>query len=307
MENNLYTCKSIIALPETYTIMDLETTGLSFEYDEIIEVALLKVQDGKVVDSFSSLCKPTFEISDFVIGLTGITNEMLATAPPIMKFINDITDFIGEDIVVGHNVSFDMKFIFKACEKFSKKSFQNRYVDTMRIFRKLCPDLPHHRLKDLIKKYNLSGENQHRALADCYYTFHGYNILKELALTRYGCESNYCNSFKHAHRKCDLKSIVANCEPDTDNMFYQKRCVFTGTLSKFSREEAAQIVVNIGGICDNAVTKKTNFLIVGCNDYNPLVKDGKTTKQKKAEENLLNGCDISIITEKEFYTIIGEE
>ena len=91
---------------------------------------------------------------------------------------------------------------------------------------------------------------------------------------------------------------------DNTHPLYNKVCVFTGTLEKYSRQEAAQIVVNLGGSCGNSVTKKTNYLILGNNDYCSMIKDGKSSKQKKAEEYKLKGQDIEIIPESVFYDMI---
>ena len=79
------------------------------------------------------------------------------------------------------------------------------------------------------------------------------------------------------------------------------------SIEKYSRQEAAQIIVNLGGSCENGVTKKTNFLILGNNDYCSSIKDGKSSKQKKAEEYKLKGQDIEIIPESVFYDMINEQ
>ena len=71
-----------------------------------------------------------------------------------------------------------------------------------------------------------------------------------------------------------------------------------------SRRDAAQFVVDFGGICDEGITKKTNYLILGNNDYCKTIKDGKSTKHKKAEQYKLNGYDIEIISEDVFYNMI---
>ena len=72
------------------------------------------------------------------------------------------------------------------------------------------------------------------------------------------------------------------------------------------RKDAMQIVVNMGGFCFDTVTKKTNFLVLGNNDYCSTVKDGKSSKHKKAEQLMLKGQDIQIITENVFYDMINE-
>jgi DNA polymerase-3 subunit epsilon len=82
--------------------------------------------------------------------------------------------------------------------------------------------------------------------------------------------------------------------------------VFTGKLEKFTRKEAMQIVADLGGINEDGITKKTNFLILGNNDYCSTIKDGKSNKQKKAEQYILNGQDIVIVPETVFHDMLEE-
>ena len=88
---------------------------------------------------------------------------------------------------------------------------------------------------------------------------------------------------------------------------YQKVCCFTGKLENLQRKDAMQLVVDLGGIVANSVTKKTNYLILGNNDYCPTIKDGKSSKQKKAEKLKLSGQDIDIISENTFYEMLNYE
>jgi len=91
---------------------------------------------------------------------------------------------------------------------------------------------------------------------------------------------------------------------DVTSPIFEKMFVFTGTLERMTRKEAMQLVVDRGGLCGDAVNKKTNFLVLGNNDYCSTIKDGKSTKQKKAEQLKLAGCDIEIISENVFYDMI---
>lgn len=81
-------------------------------------------------------------------------------------------------------------------------------------------------------------------------------------------------------------------------------CVFTGTLDKMQRKEAMQLIADLGGIPGDGVTKKTNYLILGNNDYCKTIKDGKSSKQKKAEKMILEGADLQIVPEAVFYDIV---
>lgn len=119
-----------------------------------------------------------------------------------------------------------------------------------------------------------------------------------------GSVEEYVNSFKHGSKKLDLHDITSeNTAFDETHPLFGKHCVFTGTLEKMPRAEAAQAVVDLGGICDNGITKKTNYLILGNTDYQKT-GGGKSSKYKKAEEYKLNGIDIEIIPENVFYDML---
>ena len=104
-----------------------------------------------------------------------------------------------------------------------------------------------------------------------------------------------------------VSDIVAHegCERP-DSPLYGKVCVFTGKLDTLTRKDAAQLVADLGGICADGVTKKTNFLIMGTNEYCPTIVGGKSTKQKKAESLILKGADLQILTENVFLDMLAE-
>lgn len=228
---------------------------------------------------------------------------MLEGAPCIDEVLPKFDKFVGDSIVVGHNVNFDVNFLYEDYESVLEKPFSNDLIDTMRISRKLYPELAHHRLIDIVEHLKIDGSSMHRALSDCEYTYKCYEAMKNEVKERYVSLDYFSTHF----RKTDLTKLTAeNDEFDETHPLYKKQCVFTGTLEKYSRQEAAQIVVNLGGTCGNSVTKKTNYLILGNNDYCSSIKNGKSTKQKKAEEYKLKGQDIEIIPESVFYEMIDQ-
>ena len=89
---------SLVALPDSYVAVDVETTGLSFEYCDLIEVGALKVEHGKVVDTFESLIHLDYELPFFITMLTGITDEMLADAPSEGTVIRAFSEFAGDSV-----------------------------------------------------------------------------------------------------------------------------------------------------------------------------------------------------------------
>lgn len=303
-----YKGSSIIDFPDKYIVLDLETTGLSPEYDSIIEIGALKVQNSEITETYQQLINPGFAISEFIQNLTGITNEMLVSQPSISEVLPDVEGFVENNIIVGHNVNFDINFLYDNFEYCLDKPFANGFIDTMRMSRKVLPDLHHHRLIDIVQELGIEGSQFHRALSDCDYTYKCFETMKALIEVDFGGQDQFKKQFRNNHyEKLNLKVLKPSTEKiDKTNPLYNKVCAFTGTLEKYSRQQAAQIVVNLGGQCENTVTKKTNFLILGNNDYCSMIKNGKSTKQKKAEDYKLKGQDIEIIPESVFYDMIEE-
>lgn len=305
--------KSIISFPADYTVIDLETTGLSTFYDDIIEVAALRIRNGEVVDRFQSLVRPVDgDIPGFIEKLTGITNAMVSSAPRRNRIIPKFINFIGDDIIVGHKVSFDVNFLYDNYMELLDTPVTNNFIDTMRIAKKLHPEFEHHRLRDLIDNFGIHAEGFHRAMEDCYSSYYCYLHMQKEILEKFDSFDNFIKSFKKKYSKKHGKSLDARTlstaitEFDETHPIYKKMCVFTGKLEKMSRREAMQAVLDLGGEVGNGVTAKTNYLILGNNDYCSSIKDGKSNKQKKAEGLKTKGNDIEIITESVFYDMLDE-
>lgn len=298
--------QSLVEFADDYVVIDIETTGLDAVYDDIIELSAVRFINNIETDRFSSLVNLDWEIPSYITEITGITNEMLETAPNLKDVLPKYLDFLGDSILVGHNVNFDINFIYDKAEELGIK-FKNDYIDTLRFARKLLKELKNHRLATVKEYFGITSESAHRALPDCIATHECYLKLKNRALSDYENLEAFSASFKkkNANHSYSIKNIAPNADAvDEDHIFYQKYCVFTGALEKMVRKDAAQLVVNIGGFCEDSVTKKTNFLILGNNDYCKSIKDGKSKKQKKAEELKLKGQDIEIISENTFYDLL---
>lgn len=301
--------KSLLQFPQEFTVIDTEATGYSAEYDEIIEFAAIRVRDGVPVDKMQTLVKPFDSVDGYIEQLTGITNDMLRDAPTPTEVLPAILDFLGDDILVGHNVNFDINFLYDYAEKYLGRTVNNDFVDTLRLARRLLPELKHHRLCDIAQAFGVAQPISHRSLADCDTTLACFDCLKGKATEKYGSATIFVEKTERdAYRWSHLERITTeNTEFDTSHPLYGKRCVFTGALERMTRMQAAQLVVDRGGYADNGITKKTNYLILGNNDYCKSIKDGKSSKQKKAEQYKLDGYDIEIIPESVFYEMLAQE
>lgn len=303
--------KSLIAFPTSFTVIDIETTGLDPKYDEIIELSAVKVHNGEVVDEYSTLVKPPYDASEFITELTGITNAELQYAPELSQVLSEYMTFLGDDIIVGHNVNFDINFLYDKYQDASSQDFSNDFVDTLRLGRFLLRSLPHHRLIDLVEHYSIGDSVEHRGLSDAYAAWYVLKGLYATALEQYSDVEQLVAEFKlranHPHPKLKANSVATDkTEFDITHPLFGQYCVFTGALEKMIRKDAFQFVVDCGGAVQDNVNKDTSYLIVGSFDYSSSVRDGKSGKLKRAEELILKGRDLTIISENVFYDMLEQ-
>lgn len=160
--------KQLTQYVPNYILFDLETTGISCYYDEIIEISALKVRNSEIIDEFSELINPGRPIPWAASKVNHITNDMVAEAPSFQEVLPRFVSFIEDDILVGHNIGcFDLKFICRDCEKYFGKTLTNHYIDTLNIAKIVFPEWRHRRLSDLAEHYGISTVGAHRALTDC--------------------------------------------------------------------------------------------------------------------------------------------
>lgn len=161
---------------KSYIAFDVETTGLNPMENEIIEIGALRVRDGKVAERFMEFIHPTAPISAAITNLTGITNEMVAGARPRCEVVSDFLDFCEDDILIGHNVSFDYSFM-KCSAAADGLPFEKLGIDTLKIAKKVHSDLDSKSLGSLCAYYNIENRSAHRAYHDALATAKLYQTL----------------------------------------------------------------------------------------------------------------------------------
>ena len=293
--------KSIIDLPEDYVVVDIETTGRHTKEDEITELAAIRYRDNRPVATYAQLVKTQRPIRGFVVSLTGITNEHLKDKPTIGSVIGDFADFVGDDILIGHNIAaFDAVFIADAYEKHLGRTLENPCVDTMRIGKKLCPGLPRYSLDVLSAHLDVDYCGAHRGLGDCGIANACYQKLRKMAL-----ENGTIEQFRDMFKKKSAEDNIGKITPTSrdvnpGNPLFGKNIVFTGSLL-LTRAEAMQLAVDFGAIPQRGVTTKTDYLVVGAQDLERVGTDGMSSKQEKAVRfNESGKANIKIISESEF-------
>ena len=165
----------IIGMDTTICVLDIETTGFEPGEAEIIELFILKVANGAIIDEFYSLFKPTTPITNYEIH--GITDEKVKNSPFIFEKTDEILDFIQECVLLGHNIDkFDLKFL----NYFLGKELKNQTIDTLNISRsKLGNKVKNHKLKTLAEYFKVVTPT-HSARDDVMTTFEVYKKLSSI-------------------------------------------------------------------------------------------------------------------------------
>lgn len=166
---------------DNYVLVDIETTGLSPIYDDIIEIGAIKVENNKVVGEYNQLIKTDRSLPPMITELTGITDEMLATGKMLETVLEEFIGFVGDNVIIGHNINFDLGFLCNKCKKYLNYNLNNDYIDTLYLARKLVPNSYNHKLGTLAKLFNISYEGAHRGLKDVEITYEVYNKLREIS------------------------------------------------------------------------------------------------------------------------------
>lgn len=152
-------------IPNTYIALDLETTGLDPKRDKIIEIGAIRVEDGVEQAVFHQMVNPHRILEERIIGLTGITDGMLETAPDIVDIIGNFLDFCGELPLLGHHVIFDYSFLKRAAVN-TGLSFQREGIDTLKLCRLFMPEEEKKNLEAACAWYQVKRQGAHRALGD---------------------------------------------------------------------------------------------------------------------------------------------
>ena len=273
---------------DDYVVFDLETTGLSRDKDDIIEIAAIRYSHGQKVQEFHSLVRPSKPIPQEVVELTGITQADVESAPTFYRMLPGFYEFIEGLPLVGHNIcTFDIPFLNAKLAT----PLPNMVIDTLYLSRDIFPGLPKYSLTYLNESLGLCSDCAHRALADVETANSLFLACRnsDSFLLKVSVAEMTCNDSVASHQKknylsstyeyVDYRAIVPQCEQINPNHpLYKKRVVFTGVLS-ISRAEAMQRAVNAGAILRNSISGKTAYLVVGTQDISVVGDDGMSCKE----------------------------
>jgi len=155
-----------MGLKGDYVVVDIETTGLSREAHRITEIAAVKYSCGSFSGEFQTLVNPQHHIPSFITRLTGIDDGMVAKAPTIIEALPDFLGFLGSDVLVAHNASFDYGFLNHNAKAHLDAPLMNPRLCTRKLASRLLPDLPSRRLGCICEHFRIENQHAHRAMPD---------------------------------------------------------------------------------------------------------------------------------------------
>jgi DNA polymerase-3 subunit epsilon len=299
-----------------FVTIDFETA--TADRDSPCEIGLTFVQDNKVVDTKSWLIKPMqYPYFDpFNIYIHGIRPEDVADKPEFNElWTSEIKTLLENQFVIAHNAGFDFSVLRRTLEAYNIPFPTLQYSCSYIFSKKVWQGLLSYDLKSLCQ-YNNIPLKHHRAGADSL-------ACAELSLKAFEvAEVNSLDDFPEklrtsvgqlydgGYRPSETKRIYQYKNPalivgdpakhKPESIFYGRSVVFTGTLSSMVRANAQQIIADIGGINSNTITKDTDILIVGQQDFRVVGEDGMSSKQEKAQKLLAKGAEIEVISEDTF-------
>ncbi len=165
---------------DSFVIVDLETTGLSPQNSEIIEIGAIKVVNNKVVDTMDVFVRPSRPLSHFTTQLTGITNEMVDEGLNIKEALKVFDEFSDGMRLMAHNAKFDMGFLDKYMKINLGKNAPTDTLDTLLLSRAIVKGPQNYKLGTLANFFNIDYSGAHRSLRDCEITFEVYNNIRKI-------------------------------------------------------------------------------------------------------------------------------
>ena len=313
-----------------FVAIDFETANNS-EVGSICSIGAIKVRNSIIVDYYSTLINPQIEFSYYNSKVHGIHAGDVIDAPTFIQAYPSFRSFIGDNIIVAHNASYDIAVLERALFINDLPAEDFPYACSMCIAKNVFPNDPKHSLDALCEKLDIPLAH-HNALSDAEAcakivlvcaVIKGSDSMDQLMASCSVRESStLTNTYepdahkpkkkaypfdKYVQQRNDTRNNLANLPIVCESFFCNKTVVITGNLQHLSRDVATDIIISLGGKCTGSVSKNTAILVVGTQDPN-LVKDGKSSKERRAEELIEMGWPIQILDEWSFYAALyGEQ
>src|SRR2546423_3024465 len=161
-----------------FVVVDVEATGAKTPPNRLIELGAYRIRAGRIVDKFLTLVNPELPIPRFVASLTGISNEMVKSAPVFAELAPKWLDFVSDSVLVAHNAPFDTSFLNHEISRvYPGHRMVNPHLCTVRLSRRVMPDLANHRLETIASHFSIPIASRHRAGSDALATAQIFLLL----------------------------------------------------------------------------------------------------------------------------------
>ncbi|CUS26102.1 Putative phage DNA polymerase III alpha subunit [Paucilactobacillus oligofermentans DSM 15707 = LMG 22743] len=264
-----------------FVVLDIETTGRSADQDGITQVSGIKYVNDEPIETFNEFVNPEHDIPRDIQFMTHITPEMVADKPTFTELLPKLSDFIGDNTIIGHNVSFDIKFL-------RLHGYHPAVItteDTLSISRRKIKNIENHKLETLKNYYGLKNQS-HNSLNDCETTAFIYREIRDGHLDQV---------------------VIASTEETPGTLFADLRFCITGKFMEMDRDEIKELITKNGGRVTGAVSSRTDYLIVGEQVANNLTDGIHSASELKAMEFSEKGGKIKVLHSiEELQSLISE-
>ena len=273
-------------------VLDVETTGLDYTKERMVEFAAIRLENGKIKDRFETLINPEQHIRKSSIAIHGITEEDVKDAPTEAEVLPKILEFIGDYPIVAHNAIFDYSFINEASLRQTGKPINNPRIDSQMMFKEVYPELESCGLESLMNKFNVEYSTRHRAMADTEGLALAYPGLKKLYEKKYAWQIQQLDNVDYLFERYlriqqavqimqsemqDLKSVFrlyfekggeSIHSPNGETLVYQSKQSYA-----YDFAEIKDVLDEIGAL-QKAVKLNKNFV-------DRLISSGSVSKENK--------------------------
>ncbi len=204
---------------ETEIVIDVETTGLDYTKERVIEFAGIKLVNGKVKEKFETLINPHQHIRKSSQAIHGISEQDLESAPEEQEIYPKIFEFIGNYPIVAHNAIFDFSFLNRTSKRLYDKSLENNYIDTQMMFKEVYPQYESCGLDTLVSVFQGKNEKRHRAMGDAMALAKCYPKLKALYYQKYNWQLSQIDHVEYLfERYLRLQSAINTMQSEIQDL-----------------------------------------------------------------------------------------
>lgn len=287
-----------------FLALDIETANA--DYSSICQIGIAEFENGKVINTWSSLINPKSYFDPFNVSIHGITEHDVKNAPTFDKIHKELSTKLEGKITV-HHMPFDRTALNRVCEEYQLPTINTKWLDSAKITRRTWEQFAYkgYGLKNIADFLKINFEH-HDALEDAVAA--GLVVNEACQIKELTIDEWFIRIGKPINQNDTSSNYSASVKQDgnPEGSLFGENLVFTGTLS-LARKEAAVIAAKIGCNVLDSVTQKTTILVVGTQDSTKLAGYDKSSKHRKAEALIEKGKQIKILSEKDFIQMCNDE